>query len=158
SGRNEGCLLVVRHAGHPALQSLLACDLAIGAKRTRSGLHERRRLPDPSGRVQYEALHLAGVLRGVCRHRYSPPRPAAEIEAWDIASREDEINDGANILHRSVATHDWRAFRGIFRHFLRSCGFAIAAQIEKINVVPARGDVVHPRHSPELKIEGRAGG
>src|SRR5262245_40744558 len=79
------------------------------------------------------------------------------MEAWDIASREDEINDRANILHRSVTTHDWRVRRGIFRHFLRACGFAIAAQIEKINVVPARRDVVHPRHSAELEIEGRAG-
>src|SRR5262249_38398262 len=61
SGRNEGSLLVVRHAGHPALHCLLACDLAIAAKRTRSGLHKRRRLPDPSARVQYEALTLAGV-------------------------------------------------------------------------------------------------
>src|SRR5262249_14745217 len=38
----------------------------------------------------------------------------------------------------------------IFRHFLRACGFPIAAQIEKVNVVAARGDVVHPRHSAEL--------
>src|SRR5262249_41834673 len=80
------------------------------------------------------------------------------IETWDVASREDEINDRPDIPHRSVATHDWRVRVGIFGHFLWAGGFAIAAQIEKINVVSARGDVIHPRHSVELEVEGRAGG
>src|SRR5262249_58810775 len=80
------------------------------------------------------------------------------VGARDVASREDELNSRTYILHSSVGTHDWRVRLGIFGHFLRACGFAIAAQIEKVNVVAARGDVVHPRHSVELEIEGRAGG
>src|SRR5262249_42853794 len=147
----------VGHAGHPALHRLLTRDLAIGAKRAESSLHERRRPPDPSGRVEYEPLDLAAILRAVCRHRDGAPRPADQIEARDIASREDEINDRADILHRSVPTHDWRGRLWVIRHFLRAWGFAIAAQIEKLNVVSARGDVVHPRHSAELEVEGRAG-
>jgi len=43
---------------------LLTRDLAISAKRAGSGLNERRRLPDPSGRVEYEPLDLARILRG----------------------------------------------------------------------------------------------
>src|SRR5262249_21986634 len=105
-----------------------------------------------------EPLDLAWILRGVCRHRDGAPRPADQIETWDAASREDEINDRADILHRSVATHDWRVRVGGFGHFLRAGGFALAPQIEKINVVSARGDVIHPRHSAELKVEGGAGG
>src|SRR6266487_4081140 len=118
-----------------------------------SALNERRRLPDPSGRVEYEPFDPARILRGVCRHRDGAPRPADQIETWDVASREDEINDRPDIPHRSVATHDWRVRVGIFGHFLWACGFAIAAQIEKINVVSARGDVIHPGHSVELEVE-----
>src|SRR5262249_49806138 len=136
----------------------LTRDLAISTKRTGSGLHERRCLPDPSGRVEYEPLYLAGIVRGVCRHRDGTPRPTDQIQAWDVASREDEIHDRPDIFHRGVATHDWWVRLRIFRHFLRARGFSIAAQIQKVNVVPARGDVIHPRHSAELQVEGRASG
>src|SRR5262249_52556357 len=106
--RNQCCLLVVGHARHPRLHRLLTPDLATSAKRAGAGLNERSRLPDPSGRVEYEPLDLARILRGVCRHRDGTPRPADQIETWDAVSREDEINDRPDIPHRSIATHDWR--------------------------------------------------
>jgi hypothetical protein len=34
---------------------------------------------------------------------------------------------------------------------------AIAAQIEKVDVIAALGDVIHPRHSTEREVEGGAG-
>src|SRR5262249_6170844 len=40
----------------------------------------------------------------------------------------------------------------------RSTLFPYTTLFRSINVVPARGDVIHPRHSPELEVEGRAGG
>ena len=101
---------------------------------------------------------MPGFSRGVSRHQRGPPRPAQQVEARDAAALENEIDDRRDILDGGDAAHDRRIGVGFVVHLLRSCGFAVAADVEQVDVVAARGDVVHPRHAVELEVERRVRG
>src|ERR1700730_19107513 len=62
--------------------------------------------------------------------------------AWRSYARRHD--NGANVLDRGVAAHDRRIGLGILRHLLGTARFAVAAEVEEVHVVAARGDVLHP--------------
>jgi len=69
----------------------------------------------------------------------------------------DEIDHRADVLDGGLAAHDRRIALGVLRHLFRADRFAVAAQVEQVDVVAARRDVIHPRHVAELEIEGGRG-
>ena len=101
---------------------------------------------------------MPGFSRGVSRHQRGPPRPAQQVEARDAAALENEIDDRRDILDGGDAAHDRRIGVGFVVHLLGSRGFAVAADVEQVDVVAARGDVIHPRHAIELEVERRVRG
>ncbi len=155
AGRNERRLLVLRHAGHPTSQRLVARHFAIGAKRAGSGLDQRLGLADPDRRVQRQPLDFAGVLRRIGRRRGGAPRPAQQVEARNVAALEDEVDHRADVLDGDVAAYQRRIVLRVFRHLLGPHRLAVTAQVDQIDIVAARRDVIHPRQAAELQVKRR---
>ena len=100
-----------------------------------------------------ETLDFVRVRDRVGRRRKGAPQPAKQRKPRNVAPLEDKVDDGGNILDRGVGAHDRWIGVGLLRHLLRPRGFAVAAQIEQIDVVTAGGDVIHPRQAAEPEIE-----
>jgi len=147
-----GSVAKVASASEPAGLRLLARDRTVGAERP-GRPRERRRRSNPRRRIKHEPLDLAGVLRGVGRHQRGPPRPAQQVETRDAAAFENEIDDRGDIRDGGHAAHDRCVGVGCLVHLLRTCRSAVSPQVEQIDVVTARGDVVHPRQPVELEVE-----
>ena len=96
------------------------------------------------------------------RERTAPPRPAGRYMAQRPGLSRRRIGWSIVILLAVIFSKSFytTSLNSYYTFYLIS-RFDVSietAQIEKINVVSARGDVVHPRHSAELEVEGRAGG
>jgi hypothetical protein len=72
----------------------------------------------------------------------------------EYGERENEIDHGGDVLGRGFGAHDRRMRVWALCHFGRTRGVAAAAQVEQINVVTARGDVIHPGTALDRQIEG----
>jgi len=100
--RNKRRLFVLGYARVPTLLGHFACDRAISGERTGVSLDQRWCLANPDGRVQEESLDFFCVPRCVSGHESGAPRPTEQIETGDVASFENEIDNAADILDRSV--------------------------------------------------------
>src|SRR6516165_12808491 len=88
--------------------------------------------------LQEEALDFFCAPRCVSGHESGAPRPTEQIETRDVASFENEIDNAADILDRSVTANDRTIGLRFFSHLPRSSRTAISAQVEQINIVATR--------------------
>ena len=154
AGRNERRLFVLGHAIKPARACLFARHRAVSRHAAGIGVRKPAGLADPDRRIERKPRNFIRMRDGVSRRRERAPGPAEQGEPRNGAAGKNEIDRGGDILDRGLGAHDRRIGIGTLRHFRRARGFAVAAQIEQINVVAARGDVIHPRAAFDRQIEG----
>ena len=153
------CLLVLRHAAHPAVEGRLARHRAIRAKLLGGGRRGLLRLPER--RVEHQPVDALRVRLRVAGHDRRAPRPAQEVELVDPALLADVVHHRRHVAHRHVGRDDRLVGLGRLVHLLRPRRAAVAPDVHQVHVEAALGDEVHPRLAAERQVEGglrRVGG
>ncbi len=109
--------------------------------------------PGPLRRQQYELVDGGVVVGGVARHLGGAPRPADQIELAHAAPRPDEGDRGRDVADRYLGADDRRVVRRRHRHLRRPRRVAVAPDVDEVDVIPAAGEMIHPRHPRQRKIE-----
>ena len=151
--RQQFRFLVVGNAVEPARSGGRAFDDTVGADGA-AGVGEARCFPDPLRRQQDELVDTSIVVGGVTRHLGGAPRPADQVELPDATSRPDEGNRRRDVADRDLGADDRRVVRRRHRHLRRPCRVAVAPDVDEVDVITAAGEMIHPRHPRQRKIEG----
>ena len=126
------------------------CDMRPG---NGGGLH-----PQPDRRHQHQLADLRRVGGGKRRGRGRAPGPADQRQLCYAATRQDEVDGRADVAHRFMHAGEGRVGCGRLRHGRGPGRAAVAADVERIDVVTAHREVTHPAAARQLDVEGAAGG
>ena len=111
----------------------------------------------PLRRVKHQPFDPAGIFRRVSGHQGAAPGLADQAQFLDFSPRQNGFDRDRNVVEPCSTADRWWIGGRIGQHFPRAAGFAVAAQVDQINVKAPSRDVVHPRNASELQVEGRFG-
>lgn len=111
------------------------------------------RIVQPYRRIKDEPMDPVLVLARVSAHEDRTPGPSHEIQAADLAMRQNKVDRRLHIPHGDIRTNDRRVVGRRLVELRRACGPTVSPQIHKAYVVPVPRDVLHPRFAIDIQVK-----
>ena len=93
------------------------------------------------------------VLARVSAHEDRTPGPSHEIQAADLAMRQNKVDRRLHIPHGDIRTNDRRVVGRWLVELRRACRPTVAPQVHEVYVVPLPRDVIHPGFAIDTQVE-----